>query len=130
MPLTRQHTTKPTARGRKSNLRNGAVLALSQAAKFVSLPLAHEVVRHVKEAMVALKAPKANDSSAKDLEDYVAGLLNAFDTALPMLSQNGDLDRLCGLLRIRDAHAELVRIQTSQYTEKLASQAQIRDQVM
>ncbi|CUA72061.1 hypothetical protein RSOLAG22IIIB_10032 [Rhizoctonia solani] len=133
MPLTHQRTTKPTTRGRKGNLRNGAVLALSQAAKLVNIPLAHDVARHVKETMVALKpsvlqAPKANDSSAKHLEDHVAGLLNALDTALPMIDQNEELDRLCDLLR--DAHAELVRIRTSHYTEKLASQAQIRDRII
>ncbi|CUA72062.1 hypothetical protein RSOLAG22IIIB_10033 [Rhizoctonia solani] len=132
MPLTRQRTgTKTTFR--KSNIRNGAVLALSQVAKVVNLPLAHDVVRHIRQVTVSLKpsvlqAPKTNDMSAKELASYLEGLLNVLDTALPYLTDTKELDRLCDQLRA--AHAELMGIQTSGSTTKFISQTEIRDQIL
>ncbi|CUA72065.1 hypothetical protein RSOLAG22IIIB_10036 [Rhizoctonia solani] len=132
MPLTRQRTATKTT-FRKSNLRNGAVLALSQVAKVVNLPLAHDVVRHIRQVTVALKpsvlqAPKSNDTSAKELANYLEGLLNVLDTALPYLPDTEELDQLCD--QLRNAHAELTSIQTSYYTTKFASQAEIRDRIL
>ncbi|CUA73114.1 hypothetical protein RSOLAG22IIIB_10544 [Rhizoctonia solani] len=132
MPLTRQRAATKTT-FRKGNLRNGAVLALSQVAKVVNLPLAHDVVRHIRQVKVALKpsilqAPKTNDTSAKELASYLEGLLDVLDTALPYLRDTKELDRLCD--QLRDARAELMGIQTSDCTTKFASQAQIRDRIL
>ncbi|KDN34484.1 hypothetical protein RSAG8_12422, partial [Rhizoctonia solani AG-8 WAC10335] len=132
MPLTRQRTTAKTA-FRKGNLRNGALLALSQVAKAVDLPTAHDVVRHIHQVTVALKpsvfqAPKDNDASAKELANHVAGLLDVLDTALSYLKDTEELDRLCD--QLRTAHAELESMQSSDYTTKLASQTQIQDRII
>ncbi|EUC58833.1 transmembrane protein, putative [Rhizoctonia solani AG-3 Rhs1AP] len=132
MPLTRQWTTSKTA-FRKSNLRNGAVLALSQVAKVVNLPIAHDVARHIRQVTVALKpsvlqAPKNNDSSAKELANHVAGLLDVLDTALPYLDNTEELEQLYN--QLRDAHAELEDMQTSDYATKFASQTEIRERIM
>ncbi|CAE6503386.1 unnamed protein product [Rhizoctonia solani] len=132
MPLTRQRTATKTT-FRESNIRNGAVLALSQVAKVVNLPLAHDVVRHIRQVTVALKpsalqAPKSNDASAKELASYLEGLLDVLDTALPYLPDTEELDRLCD--QLRDVHAELMGIQTSGSTTKFISQSEIRDQIL
>ncbi|KEP46607.1 hypothetical protein V565_189920, partial [Rhizoctonia solani 123E] len=132
MPLTRQRTiTNNTVR--KGNLRNGVVLALSQVAKVMNLPIAHDVARHIHQVTVALKpsilqAPRNNDSSAKGLGNHVAGLLDVLDTALPYLEDTEELEQLYN--QLRDAHAELEDIQTSDYTTKFASQTEIRDRII
>ncbi|CUA72060.1 hypothetical protein RSOLAG22IIIB_10031 [Rhizoctonia solani] len=131
MPLTRQRTNAKTT-FRKGNLRNAAVLTLSQVTKLVNLPIAQDVARHIHQITVALKpsvlqAPKENDLSAKELADHVAGLLVVLDAALPHLDDTADLDTLYG--RLQTAHAELKSIQASEYTTKLASQTRIREQI-
>ncbi|CUA72063.1 hypothetical protein RSOLAG22IIIB_10034 [Rhizoctonia solani] len=131
MPLTRRRTeTKTTLR--KGNLRNAAVLTLSQVTKLVNLPIAQDVARHIHHITIALKpsvlqAPKDNDLSAKELADHVAGLLVVLDAALSHLDDTADLDTLYG--RLQTAHDELKSIQASEYTTKLASQTRIREQI-
>ncbi|CAE6500700.1 unnamed protein product [Rhizoctonia solani] len=124
-------STKGTSR--KGNLRNAAVLTLSQVAKLVNLPAAQDVARHIHQITVALKpsvlqAPKENDLSAKELAGHIAGLLAVLDIALLHLNGAEGLDSLCS--RLRGAHAELENIQASQYTTKLGSQTQFRDRIV
>ncbi|EUC58837.1 hypothetical protein RSOL_280940, partial [Rhizoctonia solani AG-3 Rhs1AP] len=109
------------------------LLALSQVAKVVNLPIAHDVARHIHRVTVALKssilqAPKNNDSSAKELANHVAELLDVLDTALPYLEDTEELEQLYN--QLRDAHVELESMQTSDYTTKFASQTEIRDRII
>ncbi|CAE6449424.1 unnamed protein product, partial [Rhizoctonia solani] len=127
MPTTRRRTDIKTSL-RKGKLGNAARLTLSQVAKLVSLPVAQDVAHHIHQITVALKAPKDNDSSAKDLADHLAGLLDVLGTALPYLNNAAELVQFCS--RLQDTHSELESIQTSQYTTKLASQTQIRDRIL
>ncbi|CUA72059.1 hypothetical protein RSOLAG22IIIB_10030 [Rhizoctonia solani] len=132
--MPRKRTTgsiKTTSR--KGNLRNAAVLTLSQVTKLVNLPVAQDVARHIHQITVALKpsvlqAPKENDLSAKELAEHIAGLLAVLDIAIPYLDGAEGLDSLCG--RLRGAHAELDTIRASQYTTKLGSQTQFRDRIV
>ncbi|CAE7085229.1 unnamed protein product [Rhizoctonia solani] len=137
MPSTHQRTTF-----RKRNLRNGALLAVSEAAKLVNIPLAHDVARHIQQIAVALKpsvlqAPKANDSSAQKLTKHVEGLLDTLNVAIQHLNFSGAgahenmLIEICGLQsRLSRVHTELQDIQSSQYTTKLASQTEIRERIL
>ncbi|CAE7140263.1 unnamed protein product, partial [Rhizoctonia solani] len=136
MPSTRQRVF------RKRNLRNGALLAISEAAKLVNIPLAHDVARHIQQIAVAFKpsvlqAPKANDSSAQKLAKDVQGLLDTLNLAIQHLSQSGAgthgqiVVELCELQsHLSETYTKLQDIQTSQYTTKLVSQAEIRDQIL
>ncbi|CUA72066.1 hypothetical protein RSOLAG22IIIB_10037 [Rhizoctonia solani] len=130
--MPRQRTSTKTT-SRKGNLRNAAVLTLSQVAKLVNLPVAQDVARHIHQITVALKpsvlqAPKENDLSAKELAEHISGLLDVLDVALPYLDGAEGLCSLCG--RLRGAHAELETIRASQYTTKLGSQTQFRDRIV
>ncbi|CAE7169709.1 unnamed protein product [Rhizoctonia solani] len=137
MPSTRQRTTS-----RKRNLRNGALLAVSEAVKLVNIPLAHDIARHIQQIAVSLKpsvlqAPKANDSSAQKLAKHVEGLLDTLNTAIQHLNNSGAdvqgdmLIELCQLkTHLSKIHMELQDIQSSQYTTKLASQTEIRDRIL
>ncbi|KAG8755204.1 hypothetical protein FRC11_006192 [Ceratobasidium sp. 423] len=140
MPSTRQRTTF-----RKRNLRNGALLAISEAAKLVNIPLAQDVARHIKQVAVALKpsvlqAPKTNDSNAKDLAKHVEGLLGVLNTAILYLDgsaiANGGVygEMLIELhqlqARLSDTYTKLQDLQASSYTTKLASQTEIRERIL
>ncbi|KEP46688.1 hypothetical protein V565_185860, partial [Rhizoctonia solani 123E] len=114
------------------NLRNAAVLTLSQVSKLVNLPVAQDVVRHIHQITVALKpsvlqAPKTNDLTAKELADHVTGLLEVLDAVLPHLDDTAELDALYD--RLQTARAELESIQASEYTTNLASQTRIQDRI-
>ncbi|KEP47300.1 hypothetical protein V565_160770 [Rhizoctonia solani 123E] len=126
MPTTRRRTD-PKRVVRKGNLRNAADLALSQVSKLVNLPVAQDVVRHIHQITIALKAPKTNDLSAKELADHVTGLLDVLDAVIPHLDDVAELDALYD--RLQTARAELESIQASEYTTKLASQTRIREQI-
>ncbi|CAE7190789.1 unnamed protein product [Rhizoctonia solani] len=122
---------------RKRNLRNGALLAVSEAAKLVNIPLAHDVARHIQQIAVALKAPKANDSSAQKLAKHVEGLLDTLNVAIQHLNNSGAGSRedmlieLCKLQsHLSKIHTELQDIQSSQYRTKLASQTEIRERIL
>ncbi|CAE7204694.1 unnamed protein product [Rhizoctonia solani] len=127
---------------RKRNLRNGALLAVSEAAKLVNIPLAHDVARHIQQIAVALKpsvlqAPKTNDSSAQKLAKHIEGLLNTLNVPICHLNNSGAgshgdmLIELCRLqTHLSKIHTELQDIQSSQYTTKLASQTEIRDRIL
>ncbi|CAE6492705.1 unnamed protein product, partial [Rhizoctonia solani] len=134
MPTTRQRTdTKSARRKGPGSMRNAAALTLSQVAKLVNLPVAQDVAHHIHQVTAALKpsvlqAPKNNDSNAKELAEHILRLLEVLDTAFPYLHDARELDRLCS--QLRDALAQLESIQTSQYSNKLASQVQIQDHIV
>ncbi|KEP47299.1 hypothetical protein V565_160760 [Rhizoctonia solani 123E] len=124
--------TAANAALRKGNLRNAAVLTLSQVSKLVNLPVVQDVARHIHQITAALKpsvlqAPKSNDLSAKGLADQVAGLLGVLDVALPHLDNTAESDALYD--QLQTAHAELESIQASEYTTKFASQTRIQDRI-
>ncbi|CAE7185642.1 unnamed protein product [Rhizoctonia solani] len=137
MPSTRQRTTF-----RKRNLRNGALLAVSEAAKLVNIPLAHDVARHIQQIAIVLKpsvlqAPKTNDSSAQKLAKHVEGLLGTLNVAIQHLNNSGAGSHENMLTEIYQfqthlskIHTELQEIQSSQYTTKLASQTEIRERIL
>ncbi|CAE7232934.1 unnamed protein product [Rhizoctonia solani] len=132
MPSARQRATS-----RKRNLRNGALLAVSEAAKLVNIPLARDVARHVQQIAIALKAPRTDDSSAQKLARHVQGLLDTLNVAIQHLNNSGAgahgeiLIELCQLQsHLSKIHTGLPDIQDSQYTTKLASQTEIRDRIL
>ncbi|CAE6418274.1 unnamed protein product [Rhizoctonia solani] len=140
MPSTRQRTTF-----RKRNLRNGALLAVSEAAKLVNIPLAQDVARHIKQVAVALKssvlqAPKTNDLNARDLAKHIEGLLGVLNTALQHLQNSGlpkagDHDDILVELgqlhtHLSDTHTKLQELQKFSYTTKLASQTEFRERIL
>ncbi|CAE6430152.1 unnamed protein product [Rhizoctonia solani] len=140
MPSTRQRTPI-----QKRTLRNGALLAVSKAAKLVNVPLVHDVARHIRQVAVALKpwmlqAPKANDLDAQELAKHVEGLMDALNTAVQYLENsgvsksgaNGDvLEEIHQLHEhLSDTHAKLQELQTASYTTKLASQTEIREGIL
>ncbi|KAG8730471.1 hypothetical protein FRC11_006618, partial [Ceratobasidium sp. 423] len=140
MPTTRKRTTF-----RKRNLRNGVLLAVSEAAKIVNIPLAQDVARHIKQVAVALKpsmlqAPKTNDLNAQDLARHVEGLLGVLNTAILYLDGSGianggvygemliELHQLQA--HLSDTYTKLQDLQGSSYTTKLASQTEIRERIL
>ncbi|CAE6443664.1 unnamed protein product [Rhizoctonia solani] len=140
MPSTRQRTPI-----QKRTLRNGALLAVSKAAKLVNVPLVHDVARHIRQVAVALKpwvlqAPKANDLDAQELAKHVEGLMNALNTAVSYLENSGVsrsgangnvLEEIHQLhTHLSDTHAKLQKLQTASYTTKLASQTEIREGIL
>ncbi|CAE6534874.1 unnamed protein product, partial [Rhizoctonia solani] len=127
MPTTRRRTDIKTSL-RKGKLGNAAKLTLSRVAKLVNLPVAQDIAHHIHQITVALKAPKDNDSSAKELADHLAGLLDVLDTVLLCLNNTEQLEGFRS--QLRDAHAELKSILEAQYTTKLASQTQIQDRIV
>ncbi|KAH7342140.1 hypothetical protein B0J17DRAFT_766095 [Rhizoctonia solani] len=129
MPATRQRTK---AIPHKTNIRNGALLALSQTAKHVNLPFAQDVAQHIQHITLALKpsalqAPKANDSDTRELAKYIAGLLDALHTVLPLLENTHELDHIFN--QLQDTHAELEGMREFHYATKLASQSQIQERM-
>ncbi|CAE7151713.1 unnamed protein product, partial [Rhizoctonia solani] len=136
MPPTHQRLSH------RHNLRNGALLAVSEAAKLINIPLAHDVARHIQQIAVALKpsvlqAPRTNDSSAQKLEKHVQGLLNTLNIATHHLNHSGvgahgDMFiELCELqTQLSETYVQLQDIQIFQYTTKLASQTEIRDRIL
>ncbi|KDN34487.1 hypothetical protein RSAG8_12425, partial [Rhizoctonia solani AG-8 WAC10335] len=129
MSVTRR-CTKSTPR--KKDLRNGALLFLSQTAKHVNLPLVQDVARHIQRITLALKpsvlqAPKNNDSNARELASHVGRLLDTLDVMLPYLESTDELEQIYN--RLQDIFTELEGIRDSQYAAKLASQTQIQEQI-
>ncbi|QRW20651.1 hypothetical protein RhiXN_05640 [Rhizoctonia solani] len=135
MPPTRQRTFRP-----KSQIRNGALLAVSEAAKLINVPLAQDVAKHVKQLIVALKAPKTNDSDAQNLANQVKGLKDVLEIPIQHLEDSGVnavgpyrdmLEELCEFQTLLSTtYTELQKIQESSYTNKLASQAEIRERIL
>ncbi|KAF8714567.1 hypothetical protein RHS03_00340, partial [Rhizoctonia solani] len=140
MPPTRQRTFRP-----KRQIRNGALLAVSEAAKLINVPLAQDVAKHVKQLIVALKpsvlqAPKTNDSDAQNLANRVKGLKDVLEIPIQYLEDSGVnaigsyrdmLEELCGFQTLLSTtYTELQKIQESSYTNKLASQAEIRERII
>ncbi|GAB1521117.1 hypothetical protein RhiTH_004208 [Rhizoctonia solani] len=135
MPPTRQRTFRP-----KSQIRNGALLAVSEAAKLINVPLAQDVAKHVKRLIVALKAPKTNDSEAQNLANRVKGLKDVLRIPIQYLedsevnavgSHRDMLEEFCGFQTLLSTtYTELQKIQESSYTNKLASQAEIRERIL
>ncbi|KAG8730470.1 hypothetical protein FRC11_006617 [Ceratobasidium sp. 423] len=128
MPSTRQRIAL-----HKRNLRNGALLAVSEAAKQINIPLAQDVARHIQQVAIALKAPKDNDLNARELETRVGGLLGVLGTSIQQLerSSEGVHEELLQLqTHLTDTHTELQDIQNSRSTTKLVSQAEIRDRIL
>ncbi|KAH7338402.1 hypothetical protein B0J17DRAFT_755985 [Rhizoctonia solani] len=123
MPSTRQNITF-----RKRNLRNGALLAVSEAVKLVNIPLAQDVARHVRQIAVALKVPKTNDSSAQNLAKHVEGLLGVLNMAVRYLdhseapSSDADEDML---VELHQLHTHLSDTHT-----KLVSQTEFREDIL
>ncbi|KAF8686501.1 hypothetical protein RHS04_00332 [Rhizoctonia solani] len=139
MPPTRQRTFRP-----KRQIRNGALLAVSEAAKLINVPLAQDVAKHVKQLIVALKpsvlqAPKTNDSDAQNLANRVKGLKDVLEIPIQYLEDSevnavgpyrDMLEELCGFQTLLSTtYTELQKIQESSYTNKLASQAEIRERI-
>ncbi|CUA74495.1 hypothetical protein RSOLAG22IIIB_11252 [Rhizoctonia solani] len=140
MPSTRQRTP-----AKKRNFRNGALLAVSEAAKLVNIPLAQDVARHIRQVVVSLKpsvlqAPKTNDSNARELAKHVKGLLDVMNTAIRYLegsevsSTSVPGDTLAELQQfhnhLSDTYTKLQGIQTASYTTKLASQTETRGDIL
>ncbi|KAF8754466.1 hypothetical protein RHS01_06107 [Rhizoctonia solani] len=137
---TRQRTFRP-----KRQIRNGALLAVSEAAKLINVPLAQDVAKHVKQLIVALKpsvlqAPKTNDSEAQNLANRVKGLKDVLRIPIQYLedsevnavgSHRDMLEEFCGFQTLLSTtYTELQKIQESSYTNKLASQAEIRERIL
>ncbi|KAJ1305089.1 hypothetical protein OPQ81_000129 [Rhizoctonia solani] len=144
MPSIRQRTAL-----RKYNLRNGALLAVSEATKLVNIPLARDVARHIRQVAIVLKpsilqAPKTNDSNARDLAKHVEGLLHVLNRAVQYLEDSGlaeaglpivlkDLsstDYFITFSHLSDTYTQLQELQTSTYTTKLASQTEFRERIL
>ncbi|CUA74493.1 hypothetical protein RSOLAG22IIIB_11250 [Rhizoctonia solani] len=140
MPSTRQHTP-----AKKRNFRNGALLAVSEAAKLVNVPLAQDVARHIRQVVVSLKpsvlqAPKTNDSNAGELAKHVEGLLGAMNTAIRYLEGSEVASTSVSgytLVELHQLHkhlsgtyTKLQGIQTASYTTKLASQTETREDIL
>ncbi|CAE7184902.1 unnamed protein product [Rhizoctonia solani] len=142
MPAARRQSVMP----RRNILRNGTILAVSEAAKLVNIPLAQDVASHIRKMAMALKpsvlqAPKDNDMSARELALCVKGLVDTLNTAFEYMERVGfcnmddevasyliELQALKG--RLLQVYSELQAVQKSQYGIKLASQSQIRDRII
>ncbi|KAG8685174.1 hypothetical protein FRC11_010990 [Ceratobasidium sp. 423] len=143
MPAARRQFTLS-----RRDLQNGTILAVTQAAKLVNIPIAQDVVCHVRKMATALKpsvlqAPKDNDTSARELAKCVKQLVDALDRASEYIDKTGFLEmdgsdevlgHLVELDKLRDhlsqVHSELQAIQDVQYSTKLASQSQIRNRIL
>ncbi|KAL5634176.1 hypothetical protein ACGC1H_006117 [Rhizoctonia solani] len=135
MPTARQRATF-----RKHNIRNGALLVLSEAVKFVNIPVAQDVAEHVKQLAAALKTPKINDSNAQDLTNRVERLLDVLDTLVRLLEGSGNTQTgnhahtLVELRqfqsRLSDIYSELQDIQLSRHFTKMVSQTQIQERII
>ncbi|KAG8746557.1 hypothetical protein FRC11_012665, partial [Ceratobasidium sp. 423] len=132
----------------KRNIRNGTILAVSEAAKLVNIPIAQDVAHHIRKMAIALKpsvlqASKDNDTNAGELAEWVRQSMDVLNTAFEYMERVGFLETNDGsevaaylvelqelqyhLLRV---HTELQDMQNSQYSTKLASQSQIRDRII
>ncbi|CEL60233.1 hypothetical protein RSOLAG1IB_12321 [Rhizoctonia solani AG-1 IB] len=124
------------------NLRNGTALALEQVTRHLNLPLVQDVTFHMRKMAMALKAPKDNDASARELAEYVKQLMDVLDQASEHMERMGLLKvdggdevavYLIELQELRDhlsqAHSELKGIQGAQFSTKLASQTHIRGRI-
>ena len=54
-------------------------LRVNQAVRVANFPLAREVTRHVRKLVVALKVPKDNDMSARELAARIGKFLDFLD---------------------------------------------------
>lgn len=141
MPATRQTSTR---RGR--NLRDGAVLAASQTAQLMNLPLATDVAQHIQGIFRTLRpgvlqAPRDNDASAQELAQQVGALVEVLEAAAEQMSALDATDAheatVSYLLQLQElldylkcTHSELQTILNYGFTARYASQTRIHEGIM